>query len=269
MPFVEVGAATLHYDEAGRGDAVVLVPGSGAHGRSWRLHQVPALVEAGYRAITVDNRGIAPSSPATPGVTVADLVADTAGLIERVAGGPCRLVGTSMGAYVIQELLVARPDLGTQAVLMAARGRADAFSLALAAAERSLYDQRVRLPAGYDAAVRAAQNLSPRTLQDEQTVQDWLDIFEMAPPDVTDASLRAQLDVDLDTDRLDAYRRIGTPTLVVSFADDLIAPAARGRELAAAIPGARYTEIPDAGHYGYLEQPDAVNAAMLEFFASG
>jgi pimeloyl-ACP methyl ester carboxylesterase len=54
---------------------------------------------------------------------------------------------------------------------------------------------------------------------------------------------------------------------VLSFADDLVAPAARGRELAAAIPGARYTEIRDAGHYGYLEQPEAVNAAMLRFFA--
>ncbi|MEV4512343.1 alpha/beta hydrolase [Dactylosporangium sp. NPDC049525] len=267
MPFVNAGAVTLHYEEAGRGDAVVLIPGTGAAGRTWRLHQVPALVAAGYRAITVNNRGVAPSDPATLGVTVADLVADTVGLIERLVGGACRLVGSSMGAHVVQELLLTRPDLATQAVLMASRGRPDAFSLALAAAEQALYDERVHLPAGYDAAMRALQNLSPRTLQDEQAVQDWLDLFEMAAPDVTDASIRAQLDVDLRTDRLGAYRRISTPTLVLSFADDLVAPPARGRELAAAIPGARYTEIRDAGHYGYLEQPEVVNAAVLEFFA--
>jgi pimeloyl-ACP methyl ester carboxylesterase len=268
MPFVTTGAVTLHYQEAGSGDAVVLVPGTGAAGRSWRLHQVPALVGAGFRAITVDNRGIAPSDPAKPGLTVGDLVADTAGLVEQVAGGPCRLVGSSMGAHVVQELLLARPDLATQAVLMASRGRPDAYSRALAVAEQALHDEQVRLPPAYDAAVRAMQNLSPRTLQDEQAVQDWLDIFEMSPVDVTDAGVRAQLDVDMQTDRLDAYRRITTATLVMSFADDLVAPAARGRELAAAIPGARYVEIRDAGHYGYLEQPAAVNAAMLGFFAA-
>jgi pimeloyl-ACP methyl ester carboxylesterase len=268
MPFVTAGAVRLHYEEAGSGDAVVLIPGTGAGGRTWRLHQVPALVAAGYRAITVDNRGVAPSDPALPGVTIDDLVADTVGIIERLVGGACRLVGSSMGAHVVQELLLVRPDLATHAVLMASRGRADVFSLALADAEQSLYDQRVHLPAGYDAAMRALQNLSPRTLQDEQAVQDWLDLFEMAAPDITDAGVRAQLGVDLRTDRLDAYRRIATPTLVLSFADDLVAPAARGRELAAAIPGARYAEIRDAGHYGYLEQPEAVNAAMLEFFAA-
>ena len=268
MPFVNVGAVRLHYEEAGSGDAVVLVAGTGAAGRTWRLHQVPALVAAGYRAITVDNRGVAPSDPARPGVSVGDLVADTVGLVERLVGGPCRLVGSSMGAHVVQELLLARPDLATQAVLMASRARPDAYSRALAAAEQTLYDEQIRLPPAYDAAMRAMQNLSPRTLQDEQAVQDWLDIFEMSAPDVTDASIRAQLGVDLRSDRRDAYRRITTPTLVVSFADDLVTPAVRGRELAGVIPGARYAEIRDAGHYGYLEQPAAVNAVMLEFFAA-
>ena len=40
------------------------------------------------------------------------------------------------------------------------------------------------------------------------------------------------------------------------------------REVADAIPGASYQEIPDAGHYGYLEQPEAVNKVLLEFLAS-
>ena len=36
-------------------------------------------------------------------------------------------------------------------------------------------------------------------------------------------------------------------------------------QLADAIPGARYLEIPDAGHLGFIEKPDAVNKAALEF----
>jgi pimeloyl-ACP methyl ester carboxylesterase len=267
MPSIGVGAITLHYEESGHGAPVLLIPGTAARGRTWWLHQVPALVEAGYRAITPDHRGVGRSGPAAPGLTVGDLVADAVAVIERVAGGPCRLIGTSMGAYVVQELLVARPELVSQAVLMAGRARPDAVSQALAGADRAMVAAGVTLPPEYDAVTRALQNLSPRTLEDPQNAQDWLDILEMSPTDWADPGQRAHLDVVVDTDRRPAYRGIRVPTLVLSFADDLIAPEARGRELADTIPQARYVRIPDAGHYGFLEQPAAVNDAILGFFA--
>jgi pimeloyl-ACP methyl ester carboxylesterase len=267
MPAIGVGEVTLHYEESGRGAPVLLIPGTAARGRTWWLHQVPALAGAGYRAITLDNRGAGRSGPARPGLTVADLVSDAVALIERVAGGPCRLIGTSMGAYVVQELLLARPDLVTQAVLMATRARPDAVSLALAAAERAMADAGVAPPPEYDAVNRALQNLSPRTLEEPESAQDWLDILEMSPTDWSSPGHRPQLDIAVDTDRRAAYGKIAVPTLVLSFADDLIAPAVRGRELAAAIPGSRYACVADAGHYGYLEQPAAVNDAILGFFA--
>jgi pimeloyl-ACP methyl ester carboxylesterase len=260
-----VRGVTLHYEESGRGEPVLLLPGTGARGRSWWLHQVPALVGAGFRAITPDNRGAGDSDPPPAGMTIDDLVADAAGLIERLCDGPCRLIGSSMGAHIVQELVLARPELARQAVLMASRGRADAMSRAQARADRALYDDGVDLPAAYDAVTRAMQGLSPHTLADEQKAQDWLDLLEMSGGGI-DAGVRAQLGVDLDVDRLTAYRAIRVPTLVIGFADDLIAPPYRGRELADAIPGAAYAEIPAAGHYGYLEQPGAVNAAILRFF---
>ena len=37
--------------------------------------------------------------------------------------------------------------------------------------------------------------------------------------------------------------------------------------MADALPNGRYLEIPDAGHLGFIERPDAVNGAILEFFA--
>ena len=58
-----------------------------------------------------------------------------------------------------------------------------------------------------------------------------------------------------------------SPVLVIGFADDVVTPAHLSREVADAIPGARYLEIPDAGHLGFIEQPDAVNKAALEFLA--
>ena len=55
--------------------------------------------------------------------------------------------------------------------------------------------------------------------------------------------------------------------LVIGFADDVVLPPHLGREVAEALPNGRYLEIPDAGHLGFLERPEAVNAAALKFFA--
>lgn len=152
--------------------------GAGATGRVWHLHQVPALVDAGYRVITFDNRGI---SPAEPGFTVDDLVADTAGLIEHLGLGRCRLVGTSMGAQVVAELALSRPDLVSQAVLMATRGRPDVMRAAMGRAEKELLDSGVTIPPRQEAVDRALRNLSPHTLNADAAISDWLDVFEMSP----------------------------------------------------------------------------------------
>ncbi|MFF4272472.1 alpha/beta fold hydrolase [Streptomyces sp. NPDC001536] len=265
MPSAQINGVRLHYEDSGHGEPVVLVMGQGATGRGWHLHQVPALVAAGHRVVTFDNRGIPPSDECPGGFTIDDLVADTAGLIEHLGFAPCRLVGVSMGAYVVQELMLARPELVRQGVLMATRGRTDARRTAMARAERALYDSGVVLPPAYAAWVRALQNLSPATLDDELRAADWLGIFEFAPP-VHGPGARAQLDLQVPDGRLAAYRAITVPCLVVGFADDLILPPRLGREVADAVPGAVYHEIKDCGHYGYLERPDEVNRVLLDFF---
>ncbi|MFE7429884.1 alpha/beta fold hydrolase, partial [Streptomyces sp. NPDC057545] len=55
------------------------------------------------------------------------------------------------------------------------------------------------------------------------------------------------------------YARIAVPCLSIGFADDRMIPAYLSREVADVIPGARYVEIADAGHYGYLEKPEEFN----------
>ncbi|MGA4844591.1 alpha/beta fold hydrolase [Streptomyces sp. G45] len=161
MPVIAVNGIRLHYEEAGSGDPVVLIQGTGGGHSAWDLHQVPDLTAAGYRVITFDNRGIAPSSECADGFTIDDLVGDVAGLITRLGLGPCRVVGTSMGAFVAQELALTRPELVTQAVFMATRGRTDALRRAMTLAEIELYDSGVQLPAKYAAAMRALKSLSP------------------------------------------------------------------------------------------------------------
>jgi pimeloyl-ACP methyl ester carboxylesterase len=265
MPFSTVNGVRLHYTDTGGGEPVVLVMGTGSTQRAWQPYQVPALVAAGYRVITFDHRGIPPSGECAPGYTVDDLVDDVAGLIDAVAGEPCRVVGTSLGAHVTQELALARPDLVRQAVLMATRGRSDAFSTAVTRAEAATYADGATVPAAYRAVVEAMRSLSRRTLEDDQLVTDWLDVLELGKLD--GPGVAAQWRLPPMPDRLAAYRGITVPCHVIAFADDLLTPPRYGREVAAAIPGATFVELPDCGHCGYLEEPAAVNDSILRFFA--
>jgi pimeloyl-ACP methyl ester carboxylesterase len=264
MPIHVVGGVRLNVEEYGSGEPLLLVTGSGASGRVWKAHQVPALVAAGYRAITLDNRGIPPSDGCPEGFTLIGMMEDTATLIENLGIGPCRVVGFSLGAMLVQELMVAYGGLVSHAVLIATRGRSDVLSAQMSAGERTLFERNMELPPQYAAYVRAIQCLSPRTLNDEQRIQDWLSIFEMS---AADSYLnREHLGLELIPDRRDAYQKIACPCLVVAFSDDLIARPQLCREVAESIPGCGYTEIAGCGHYGYLEDPTAVNNVITGFF---
>ena len=89
----------LAYDDSGSGDPVLFIAGRGGAGRTWHLHQVPAFVRAGYRAITFDNRGIGATENAGH-LTVATMVEDTAALIDEMDGGPVRVFGVSLGSFI-------------------------------------------------------------------------------------------------------------------------------------------------------------------------
>jgi pimeloyl-ACP methyl ester carboxylesterase len=266
MPRIMINGINLSFDEYGSGKPVVLVTGSGARGRMWTLHQVPTLTAAGYRVITIDNRGMPPTDVCEGGFTINDMVDDTFGLIEHLGIGPCRIVGFSLGAMIVQELLLAYPDCVSQAVLMATRGRTDALRAAFAAADLALRESGIVLPPRYAAVVHATQFLSPGTQNNESQIQDWLDVFEMS---LSDPATRSQLGVELMDNRLEQYQKIKCPCLVMGFQDDLIAPPHLCREVAEHIPDCRYEEIASCGHYGYLEQPDAINSLIINFFCEG
>jgi pimeloyl-ACP methyl ester carboxylesterase len=257
----------LAYDDRGAGRPVLFVAGRGGAGRTWHLHQVPAFLAAGYRAVTFDNRGVGATED-EGGFTTQTMVADTAALIEQLGIGPTRIVAASMGAYIAQELMLARPELVSQAVLMATGGRHDRAREFFNIAQRELAESGVELPPSYDAKVRLLESFSPKTLNDDGLVESWIDIFTMWPVKPT-PGLRTQLSVVPDGNRLPAYRGITAPVLVIGFADDVVLPAHLSAEVANALPNGRYLEIPHTGHLGFIEQPQAVNAAMLKFFADG
>jgi len=256
----------LAYEDRGSGDPVLFIAGRGGAGRTWHLHQVPAFLAAGYRAITFDNRGIGATEQAD-GFGVEQMVADTAALIEKLGAAPARIVGVSMGSFIAQELMLARPELVHSAVLMATRGRHDRTRDFFRVAELDLADSGVVLPPAYDAKVRLLESFSPKTLNDDELVRDWIDMFTMWPTKST-PGLRAQTDIAPRGNRLPAYRSITAPALVIGFGDDVVLPPHMGREVADALPNGRYLEIPNTGHLGFIEKPQVVNVAALDFFAA-
>lgn len=64
---------------------------------------------------------------------------------------------------------------------------------------------------------------------------------------------------------LDDYRRISIPVLVCWGEQDTWIPQDRGRELAAAIPGAALRTVPSAGHVLPEDAPAELTAALLAF----
>ncbi|MGH3740810.1 MAG: alpha/beta fold hydrolase [Micromonosporaceae bacterium] len=61
------------------------------------------------------------------------------------------------------------------------------------------------------------------------------------------------------------YAAIDLPVLVCWGADDSWVPAARGRELAAVVPGAQLRVIDAAGHLLPEDRPAELTAALLTF----
>jgi pimeloyl-ACP methyl ester carboxylesterase len=255
----------LAYDDRGTGDPVLFIAGRGGAGRTWQLHQVPEFVRAGHRCVTFDNRGVGATANAE-GFTTETMVADTAALIEKLGVTPVNIVAVSMGAFIAQELMVARPELVRTAVLMATRGRHDRTRDFFRGAEAEFMTSGVELPAAYEAKIRLLESFSPTTLNDDTAVRDWIDMFTMWPTQST-PGLKTQLGIAPAGNRLAAYRNITAPVLVIGFQDDVVLPAHLGREVADALPNGRYLEIPDTGHLGFIERPQVVNAAALKFFA--
>jgi 3-oxoadipate enol-lactonase len=70
------------------------------------------------------------------------------------------------------------------------------------------------------------------------------------------------------TDTTPSLSRIAVPVLVLVGSEDALTPPAGARAMAARIPGARFEEIPGAGHLSSVEAPAAFGRALEAFLAS-
>jgi pimeloyl-ACP methyl ester carboxylesterase len=267
MPTADIGGVSLSYDVAGEGEPVLLVCGTGQPAFTWSMFQVPALVDAGYQAVTFDNRGVAPSDAPPPPYSVDQMVAEAAGVVEHLGLEQVRVAGLSLGAIITQELALARPDLVRCGVMMGTFGRQDVFRRAVIQSWVDLDNSGVEVPRLYEVVTSAYSLFAPDTLCDEARVQQYLDLALAMPRWEGPGRLGQHLADQGYDDRLEDLAGITVPCTVIAFEHDMLTPPVLCREVADAIPGCHYVEIPNTGHFGNAENPDEVNAALLEAFA--
>lgn len=86
------------------------MPGIGDLRQEYRF-LAPRLAAAGYRAVSMDLRGLGESSAGWPDYSAAAIGSDVVALVRELDGGPAHLVGTSMGAAAVAWAAAEAPDL--------------------------------------------------------------------------------------------------------------------------------------------------------------
>lgn len=105
-------AGRIHLVEQGSGPLVLLVHGFPESWYSWR-HQLPALAEAGYRAVAIDVRGYGRSSRPgdVAGYRMLDLVEDNVAVVRALGERSAVVVGHDWGSVVAANSALVRPDM--------------------------------------------------------------------------------------------------------------------------------------------------------------
>lgn len=109
--FVTIDGLRLHYAECGTGPAVIFCHGFPEFWFSWR-HQLPAMAEAGYRAIAVDMRGHGQSDAPSDieEYSVLHTVGDIIGLMDALDIETAAIVGHDAGTTSAYHAALMRPD---------------------------------------------------------------------------------------------------------------------------------------------------------------
>lgn len=261
---------TLSYDIYGPDDGPVVVLVPGQHQASlFEEVQVPHLTKAGYRVVTFDLRGVAPSVETPPPYTVEMLGADLAAFNEALGLGKCTYVGYSVGAMILLEFAMKRPDLVERAALIGVPWKASKLQEAIQAEAVTRLNSDQKIPALLEGVYRAMYLFGPRALNRDafiapflEGLQGWAESGGHGAIGHAEAARRFRPSVD-------EVAGVMVPLLIVGMEHDIVAPRHFARELAQLIPTAEYTEIRNSGHASLLEKPTEVNNLVGEYLRTG
>ncbi len=285
----QVNGIELHVAELGSGPPVVLCHGFPELWYSWR-HQLPALAEAGYRAIAPDMRGYGQSSiprdiEAYDVPTVCD---DMLGLLDDLGEERAVFVGHDWGAVVVWQLALAHPARVGAVVGMSVpfmpRPPAPTVELLRQARGDDFYIVWFQRPGEADAAL--SRDVRRTLMTRKAWTPEWLEEDEQPsrPPWLTEEDLRVYVEAfertgftgglnyyrNLDrTWRLTAdlaERRIERPAMFLTGSRDPVARFMPSEIMDGWLTDLREKVVVEgAGHWVQQERPGEVSEALLRF----
>ena len=281
MRTIEANGIELAVEDVGEGPAVVLLHGFPELAYSWR-HQVPALVAAGYRAITFDQRGYGASSkpPDIGAYSLKTLAADVIGVLDELDVDQATLVGHDWGSIVAYTTAITQPERveGLVSLNVPYRGACVGFPsmdvIRNQLAERFSYIIMFQEPgvaeAGFDAGPemwlqgfylggsRGKQFMKP----DELLV--YVDAFTAGG---ISGPVNWYRNIDANAaefaDLLDAP--ISQPTLMIAADSDPVLPLSLTDGMDRWIANLERVIISDCAHWTQQERPDEVNEALIDW----
>lgn len=263
--FIDLAGARLYYYAAGTrgaGEPVVFLHGFATSGHLWS--DVVALMPGGHRLIVLDLLGYGRSDPPTSRALTLDAHAErVVALLDALGVSAACVVGHGVGGGVAQALAVRWPDRVARLALVSsvAFGGWAPRDLVLARATLPITSRlpppwllsmvRTELERGYGDPLRAGHSIDKylRPFATDEGRQALV------------AHIRA-LDARETASLAPRLGAVACPAAVVWGAQDPFLPAALGRRLADAIPGATLDVVPGTRHFLPEEAPRQVADAL-------
>jgi len=278
----EQGALTFSAQAMGDGPIVLCLHGFPDNAGSYR-HQLPALAEEGYRAISLTLRGYEPGSiPVDGDYTMETIATDILAVIDNLDAGPVHLIGHDWGAAVAYVAAAAAPERFKSLTVMAVphTGRFAREGLRIPKQLRlSWYMGFFNIPwlsdwvvqrQGYAFIRKLWSDWSPGWQPEPGVLEDV--ILTLSQPGVRSAALsyyRAALSIKaLLVSAEEAHYAVPVPTLALSGERDGCIASDVFEQLMVAedFPkGLTFSRIVEAGHFLHQEQLGQVNREIVDW----
>jgi pimeloyl-ACP methyl ester carboxylesterase len=224
---------------------LILIPGLAGNGAMWRA-QVPALDR--FHPVVTDVNAREESIPAMARALLAD------------HAGPLVLCGASMGGMIAMEAARQAPDRVAGLALLGTDARPDAPEMiALRTAAIALFAQG-----------RAREVIEPNiamAFHPDNAQALSRDYLEFVLGAGAQQLIRQNRAVIARPDARPHLASLQCPVLVMCGEADQLTPPERSREIAERVPQARLVIVPRCGHMLTMEQPEAVNATLVQWLA--
>jgi pimeloyl-ACP methyl ester carboxylesterase len=247
---VPAGEAHIELIAEGEGPLLVLLPSSSRDSEDFDAIAV-AFAAAGLRVLRPQPRGMGASVGRMEGLTLHDLAADVAAVIEAEDGGGAVVLGHAFGQWVARTLAADRPDLVRGVVLAAAAAKSAPPDLRehLARCANTDLPDTARL-----AALRVA------FFAPGHDPSEWLSGWHKAAGAAQRAASNA-------TPQADWWTAGAAPVLDVQAEQDPWRPRDTLNQMRDDLGAERVTVvvIADASHALVPEQPDKLVAAVLDW----